>query len=106
MAVIHVNDSNFQDEVLGSNIPVLVDFWAEWCAPCKALAPTMDALAEKYDGKVKVVKINTDDAAATAQQFGIMSIPSVFVFKNGVVSGQLSGKREQEDYEEILDSVI
>ena len=81
--VIELTSENWQKEVAESTVPVLVDFWAPWCGPCRALAPTIDKLAAKYDGKVKVGKLNVDDAGDIAAQYGITSIPRVLVFKGG-----------------------
>ena len=87
-------DESFATEVLQASIPVLVDFWAEWCGPCRMLAPTMDELAKEYTGKIKVVKVNVDDCSATASTYSIRSIPTLILFKNGKIvdtkSGQLS----------------
>lgn len=94
--VTSVNDASFDKEVLKADKPVLVDFWAPWCGPCRAIAPVVDALADQYDGKVKVVKVNTDDSQQVAAQFGIMSIPALFVFKDGKVSQQLIGANPQK----------
>jgi thioredoxin 1 len=86
-----VNDSNFEQEVLKGDIPVLVDFWAEWCGPCKMIAPVVEEVATEYAGKLKVCKINVDDASQIASQYGIMSIPTLVIFKNGEVVDKLTG---------------
>jgi thioredoxin 1 len=78
-----VSDSDFSSEVLESAIPVLVDFWAPWCAPCRTLAPMVDGVAAEYTGKVKVVKLNVDDNQTTSAKYGVMSIPTLIIFKNG-----------------------
>ena len=83
MAEIKLTSANFENEVLKSNIPVLVDFWAEWCGPCKMLAPVLSEIAEEYEGKVKVAKLNVDEEVALTMQYGISSIPAVFLFENG-----------------------
>ena len=81
--ITHVNDDAFQKEVLESDTPVLLDFWAEWCGPCKAIAPMLDELARQYEGKLKVVKLNIDENQNTAIQFNVMSIPTLILFRNG-----------------------
>ena len=89
--VIDVTDQNFEDEVLKSDIPVLVDFWAEWCGPCKMIAPIVEELAGEYSGKLKVAKLDVDAFGSIAQQYRILSIPTVIVFKGGEVAAQIVG---------------
>ncbi|MBI3580050.1 MAG: thioredoxin [Ignavibacteriales bacterium] len=91
MKPIEVTDNNFQAEVLKSDKPVLVDFWAEWCGPCKMVAPVVEELAKEYDGKLKVGKMDVDSNQATSMQFGIRSIPTLLIFKGGVVVDQIVG---------------
>jgi len=91
--ITDVTDATFEGEVLKSETPVLVDFWAEWCAPCRAIAPIVKDLAEQYDGKIKVVKINIDESPLTPGNYGIRSIPTVLAFKDGQVVSQLPGAR-------------
>ena len=81
--VMHVSDANFESEVIKSDLPVLVDFWAPWCGPCKAIAPILEKLAEKYDGKLKVCKVNTDESPETPGKFNIHGIPTLIIFKEG-----------------------
>ncbi len=82
-AAVSVTDNSFQQEVLDSAVPVLVDFWAPWCGPCRMVAPVVDEIAQQYEGKVKVVKVNTDENPSIASQYGIRSIPTLMVFKGG-----------------------
>jgi len=91
MNPIEVTDANFKNEVLESSKPVLVDFWAEWCGPCKTIAPVVEQLAKDFDGKLKVGKVDVDSNQQTAMQFGIRSIPTLLIFKNGKVVEQIVG---------------
>jgi thioredoxin 1 len=95
-------DATFEKDVLNSEIPVLVDFWAPWCGPCQILGPIIDELSEKVAAKAKVVKINVDENPQTAMKYGIRGIPTVMIFKNGQVSHQLVGVRPEEAYLEAL----
>lgn len=90
-SVLNIGDGDFTKEVIESDKPVLVDFWATWCAPCRAIAPAVDDLASQYEGKVKFTKMNIDDNQDTPQQYGIRSIPTLLVFKGGKVVGQIVG---------------
>ena len=90
-AATHTSDSEFKKDVLDSNIPVLVDFWAEWCGPCKMVAPVLDELAKEYEGKIKIAKVDVDQNQQVAGNFNIRSIPTLLFFKNGQVVKQLIG---------------
>ena len=97
---------NFDAEVLKADKPVLVDFYADWCGPCKMMAPIVAALAEKYDGRIKVGKINVDEQPALAQQFRVMSIPTFIVFKDGKAAGTFIGGMSQKDLEAKVEQVL
>ena len=99
-------DDNFNSEVESSDLPVLVDFWAEWCGPCKMLSPTTDTIAEKYNGKVKVGKVNVDKCSTIAQKYGVRGIPNILVFKNGNIEQQLVGNVPEAEIANVLDKLI
>ena len=101
-----VTDSNFEQEVLKADKPVLVDFWAPWCGHCRMVAPVVEELADDYAGKVEFVKLNTDDNPDTAVKYGIRSIPTLLVFKEGESVGQIVGFRPKSDLAERLDAVL
>ena len=104
MSVLTITKENFQQEVLQSDKPVILDFWAAWCGPCKMLSPTMEALAEQYDGKVLVAKVNVDEEPAIAQRFGVMSIPTVVFLKNGREFDRKIGMMPAPAYTQVLDA--
>ena len=106
MSLIHFTDDTFQDEVLNYQGVVLVDFWAPWCGPCQALGPTIENIANQYEGKAKVGKVNVDEERATAEKYMVMSIPTVLVIKNGEVVDTLVGLRPIDDYTEALDKAL
>ena len=97
---------NFSTEVIKSDTPVLVDFWAEWCGPCRVIAPVVDEIATEYSQKVKVGKLNVDNHNQVASQYGVRSIPALLIFKNGAVANQIVGAVPKNKITEILDSVI
>jgi len=101
--VIEVSDTTFEDEVKKSSIPVLVDFWAPWCGPCRSIAPIVEELAEEYQGKLKVVKVNTDDNIKTAQEYRISGIPSLLIFKNGEAVEQMVGVHKKSTLAGMID---
>lgn len=102
MAEIQLTDQNFEQEVLRADMPVLVDFWASWCGPCRMLAPVIAEIAEEYAGKVKVGKVNVDEQPNLANRYGIASIPTVMLFKNGEVVNTSLGYRPKNDLETML----
>ena len=106
MAEVIVKDQNFESEVLASDIPVLVDFWAEWCGPCRMLAPVVSAIAEKYEGRLKVCKVDVDEASDVAEKYMISSIPAVKFFKNGEIVNESIGFVPQPKLEAIIDEIV
>lgn len=106
MAELTITSDNFDEEVLQSPQPVLVDFWAPWCGPCRMVAPVIEELAKEYEGKVKVGKINVDEEIKLAQEYGVMSIPSIMLFQNGKVVNQALGARPKEELVSLLLSDI
>lgn len=97
MSVIKLTSQNFEEEVLKSTVPVLVDFWAEWCNPCRMMAPTVDTIGEELKDKIKVAKINIDEAPEIAEQYGVMSIPTFKLFKNGQETASTVGVQDKNE---------
>jgi len=103
---LHFDESNFESEVLDADVPVLVDFWAEWCGPCQMVAPVIDELAREYAGKAKVGKCDVDRAPNLAAKFGIQNIPTVLLFKGGQPIQRIVGARQKRDYQSLLNQAI
>jgi len=100
-----LNSDNFDQEVLKSATPVLVDFWAEWCGPCKMIAPVLDELAEEYSGKVRIAKVNIDDEPGLASNYGVRAIPTLLLFQHGEVAEQIVGLRSKRDLKASFDKL-
>ena len=103
--VVNMTLDNFEDEVENSSLPVLVDFWAAWCGPCKMIAPIIDQLADEFDGKVKIAKINVDENRELSMRYKVMSIPTLLLFKDGEVVNQVIGARPKAELVKLLQSV-
>ncbi|MFQ5900038.1 MAG: thioredoxin TrxA [Thermodesulfobacteriota bacterium] len=103
---IQISDGNFEVEVLKSDMPTLVDFWASWCAPCKAIAPVIEEMADTYSGKLKVTKINIDDNPSTPGKYGVRGIPTLILFKNGEILDQLVGAVPKSQIKEFIDKAF
>jgi thioredoxin 1 len=102
--VAEVGDQNFETEVLNSPVPVLVDFWAAWCAPCRMLAPVVEAIAEQYEGQAKVVKLNVDENTLTSGKYNIKGIPTLLLFKDGVIKEQIVGNTTKGTISKMIDN--
>jgi thioredoxin 1 len=103
---VSVTTTSFEKDVLKSKVPVLVDFWAPWCMPCRMLAPVIDAVASEYEGKVKVLKLNTDEDPGLADTFGIRGIPTLILFKDGAELARMVGVRSKDDISALLDKAL
>lgn len=104
--IINLTKENFDQEIAGPDKPMLVDFWASWCGPCRAVAPVMEQLSEEYDGKAKVGKVNVDEESELAAKFRVMSIPTVILFKNGQLVEKIIGARAKEEFANMINRNI
>jgi thioredoxin 1 len=105
-AIVHVSDASFEQEVIGSDLPVLVDFWAPWCGPCKMIAPLLDDVADQFEGKLKVTKLNVDDHKETAAKFNVRGIPTLMIFKNGAAHATKVGAVSKPQLVDFINSSI
>ncbi len=105
-SIIHVSDSTFEEQVLNSGKPVLVDYWAAWCGPCKMIAPILDEIADEYTDKLTIAKINIDDNQLTPQKYAVRGIPTLMIFKNGEIAGTKVGAMSKSQLSAFIDSVI
>ena len=103
-AAVHLTDENFKKEVLDSDLPCLVDFWAEWCSPCRRVTPVVEEIAEEFKGKFKIGKLNVDDGSKTASTYGVMSIPTLMFFKNGKVIEQIVGAASKSEFKKKIEA--
>ncbi len=106
MAITHLYNDNFEENVRGSEVPVLVDFWATWCGPCRMIAPIVEEISDEFDGSLNVFKVDVDEAEQIAMQFGIMSIPTLMIFKNGEEQERIVGYRSKEDLTAVIQKYI
>ncbi len=106
MGIVHLTDNQFEREVLQSRQPVVVDFWAPWCAPCQIVAPILEELSKEYDSQVKICKVNVDENQRMAAKYQIFSIPSLLFFKDGKIVSQIAGARPAADIKKVIDSLL
>ena len=104
--IVHVTDTTFEEEVLKSEMPVMVDYWAEWCGPCRAIAPVLEEIAEEYNGKLIVAKMDVDQNQSTPQKYAVRGIPTLMIFKNGNVIGTKVGQASKSQLSAFIDSTI
>ncbi len=104
--ILEIDDDSFEDKVLKSDKPVMVDFWAPWCGPCKAIAPTVEALEEEYGDKMTFVKVNVDENPIAPSKFGVQAIPTLIFFKNGEIADQITGMVAKEKLEETIKGIV
>ncbi len=103
---IELTEDNFTSEVLEADVPVLIDFWAPWCGPCRMVAPVIDSLADKYEGKIRVAKVNLDEHPALASEYGVRSIPAIFIFNNGEVAERAVGVQPEDTLSAMIQRVL
>lgn len=104
--MVTLTKENFDGEVIKSDLPYLVDFWASWCGPCRMVSPIIDELAEEYEGKIKVGKVNVDEQGELASEHAVVSIPTIMIFRNGKVEQKLVGARSKDDFCDLIDSIL
>lgn len=105
-SLVHVNDKNFSSEVINSDLPVLVEFWATWCGPCRSISPIVEALAKEFSGRVKVTKLNVDENPATPSQYGVRGIPTLILFKSGKILDQIIGSVPKTRLKALIEKAL
>jgi thioredoxin 1 len=105
-SLVHVNDKNFSSEVINSDLPVLVEFWATWCGPCRSISPIVEALAKEFSGRVKVTKLNVDESPATPSQYGVRGIPTLILFKSGKILDQIIGSVPKARLKALIEKAL